>query len=263
MDRLLQSLGQSIVDDSGVTTKDPRRSSTTMILTPAAQHAPDATRRLLRPSGSAPPFGIPMPTIVESILDREDKRLWRARGAISAALGQSRGIVIISSLNDDASIGEVTAGLAAGLILSERRPLLLLDLEYPAHTLQRIIGYASDLGLPDVLRGRFGLAEVTASCRDPRVGFLGGGTREPSLSELGSLKSGEIMVELVQIFDLVMAALPPGDNGVTEVLASAASALGVKVFVIVLMEQENPARLAHFSSMVELAGGKVLGWVLA
>jgi len=262
MDRVLQTLGQSIVGDSGVTSKDPRRSSTTMILTPAMQQSSDATRRLMRPSGSAPPFGIPMPTIVESILDREDKRLWRAKGAVSAALGQSRGMVIVSSLNDDAPVGEVAAGLAAGLILSEHRPLLMLDLEYPAHTLQRIIGYASDLGLAEVLRGRFGLAEVTASCRDPRVGFLGGGGKEPGLGELGSLKAGEIMVELVQIFDLVITALPPGDNGVTEVLTSAAAALGVKVFVIALMGQENPARLVHFSSMVELAGGKLLGWIL-
>jgi hypothetical protein len=203
-----------------------------------------------------------MPTIVESILDREDKRLWRVKGAVSAALGQNRGMVIISSINDDAAVGEVAASLAAGLILSEHRPLLLLDLEYPAHTLQKTIGYASDLGLPEVLRGRFGLAEVTVSCRDPRVGFLGGGGKEPGLGELGSLKAGEIMVELVQIFDLVIAALPPGDNGVTEVLTSAAAALGVKVFVIVLMSQENPARLMHYSSMVELAGGKVLGWIM-
>ena len=262
MNKSLLAIGRSIVSDTGVAEKDPRRLGSALVFKPGEHDPKDKTRRIFRPTAGLPPFGIPMPGIAEAILDQEDKRLWRLKGAVTAALGTERGVVLVSSLHATAPVGRVAAGLAAAMILSERRPLVLLDLEYHEHTLQRIAGITTPFGLPDVLRGQYGLSELVASSRDPRVGFLGGGTRRPGLWELGSLKAGEILSELVQAFDLLIAAMPPGDDGTSEVMAAAASAMGLKVLGVLLAPAEEPDEITRFANMLEVAGGRLLGWVL-
>ncbi|MBN1809954.1 MAG: hypothetical protein JW909_12875 [Planctomycetes bacterium] len=261
MGELLKTLGQSLAGEAGVREGDPRRSPSAVVFTPGEKGSTEETRRLFRVPGVAPPFGIPMPGLVEAVLEQEDKRMWRTKGAVTAALGRGKGVVLTSSLDAEGMVGRVAAGLAAAMVLSERRSLVLLDLEYPQHSLQQLLGYRAELGLTEVLRGQYGLGDVTVSARDPRVGFLGSGGRRPGLWELGSLKAAETILELVQVFGLLIAALPAGDDGTTEVVTSAASGLGLSVLVIVTAAEDDVERVMNAATMVKLAGGRMLGWI--
>ena len=154
--------------------------------------------------------------------------------------------------------GKTTIAVCLGIAsVSSGQKVLLVDCDFARPQVHRMVDVKNDMGLTDILRGTAPLEETIRQAAGYRLSILTiGHSREGAVDLLNSERMEQLLVQLKQIFDIIILDSAP----VLEVSnALILGSLAEKTILVTRREWTTHRKASYAASQLQLYGADIAG----